>query len=334
MFADNNSPHRMDTKRQCTCGLIALPEDVTAKIFECMSLADLPRSLRGFRLTCVAANIMMSQAREMWHSLCAHIGVSPTPARSHVAARKSSRLLVNAATAFMREWIALLSRGEALHHMVATMGQDKKDLSVTKLKACIVRWGPWPLIDRVSPVYNSTLLMEVCRARGVYEKALVAAASHLIFSEGANPNARPPPDCSFTCTPLIIAACRGLPRLTAFLLVCGAEPACIGEGRFRLCGMSASIAGRFSTLEWTDRLLAAEEEAGVVAEHRRELEVCRSLVQHVLTQGNGAEHVLWQLARKGRPESTSCPHRSASQAAAATAALLSIGRKAAGAACI
>lgn len=235
-------------------------------------------SLRALRLTCTTANARLTlHADEMFHSLCMLIGAS-SALRPRQTARQSQRLVTDAATTFAREWTALLRRGEALHHALACVGQDSRDLTVAKLRGFFNRWGPWPLIDRASPVYSATLLMEVCRARGVREHVLIAAASHLIFHEGADPSARPPPDYRFTCSPLILAACRGLPKLTAFLLVCGAEALCVGEGRFRLCGKVASIAGKYSALEWTERLIAAEAAAGVAAQQRQELEVCRCLL--------------------------------------------------------
>ena len=59
-----------------------------------------------------------------------------------------------------------------------------QDLSVSRLRQHLARWGSRPaFIDRPSPVYNATLLMEVCRARGIRESTIVQLASHLIFHE-------------------------------------------------------------------------------------------------------------------------------------------------------
>ena len=69
---------------------------------------------------------------------------------------------------------------------------------------------------------------------------------------------------------------------TAFLIACGADTSCVGEGRFRLCGKAASIQGCFSAFEWTNRLIAAEVRAGVSSEARKDLEECRTLLQFAL----------------------------------------------------
>ena len=78
---------------------------------------------------------------------------------------------------------------------------------------------------------------------------------------------------------MIIAACRGLPRLVALFLEAGADPRAVGEGRFRLCGNSKSMHGCYTAAGWVDALLAAEEAAGVAAEDRHPLERCRKLLR-------------------------------------------------------
>ena len=58
---------------------------------------------------------------------------------------------------------------EALHHALAVAGQDRRKLTLGDLKALISRWGPLTHLNRASPVYNATLLMEVCKVRGTRE---------------------------------------------------------------------------------------------------------------------------------------------------------------------
>ena len=72
----------------------------------------------------------------------------------------------------------------------------------------------------------------MCKARGTREANLALCAAHLLRERGCDANARPSGDRS--CTPLVIASCRGLPRLVALLLEAGADPSIAGEGRFRL----------------------------------------------------------------------------------------------------
>ena len=63
-----------------------------------------------------------------------------------------------------------------------------------------------PLVDRASPVYNATPLMEVCRAK-VCQSNLLAATERLVCGFGADPNAAN----GDALTPLIIASARGRP---------------------------------------------------------------------------------------------------------------------------
>jgi hypothetical protein len=114
-------------------------------------------------------------------------------------------------------------------------------LTVGVLKAALARWGPCALIDRSSPVYNATLLMELCKAR-VREANIVQCAAHLLRPPlSCDVNARPAGEHG--CTALIIASSRGMPKLVELLLSAGADPTLAGEGRFRL---SSSATGRKS----------------------------------------------------------------------------------------
>lgn len=273
-----------------------LPEDVLTRILTEVPVTLLPRTLVALRLTCHQSDTNLSNCEGMWHALSRRVeeGDDSSSDASPAAApltpspsRRSERLrVVSAELHFRRRWAFLISQLESLHHAIAFSGQDVQDLSVSRLRQHLARWGSRPaFVDRPSPVYNATLLMEVCRARGIRESTIVQLASHLIFHEGADPSARPADgadsDFTFTCTPLIIAASRGMPRLAAFLLGCGADPAPRGRGRFRLCGRAASLAGHHSALEWVERLLKAEEAAGVDVEHRRGLVVCARLLERM-----------------------------------------------------
>ena len=276
-----------------TMQLFSIDEDVAATVLSHLPLASLPPAIRSLRLTCTTGNRWLSRADVIWKSLEASLPSTAAASASSsfskaaklsslpstvAACRRSSRLaLVSAEQSFVRTWRLLLQRSEALHHAIAYAGQDSKDLGVQKLRGAFGRWGPLqPLIDRASPVYNATLLMECCRGRGVRESNLSACAERLIFVEGADPSARPPGEAG--CSPLIIAASRGLPRLTAFLLACGADVTPAGEGRFRLCGRAQSIFGVHRASTWVALLLQAEEAAGIDVEHRRGLMLCQRLL--------------------------------------------------------
>ena len=254
--------------------LFALPEDVTYRILSALSLPALPPALGSLMQSSTSGNVWLTEAT--WAALAKHI--APTREEHKLAAsgrRRSERLVISAKANFIRTWRTLLIRGEALHHAIVCAGMDSQDLSVSKVRQAFQRWGPWPLVDRCSPVYNSTLLMEICRGRGVRETTLLAVASHLVCDLGADPSAHPPGGC----TPLIIAACRGMPKLTAFFLAVGADPTPVGHGRFRLCGRVQTVAGTHCAAEWTRRLLEAEEGAGVPSDERRGLELCLQLTR-------------------------------------------------------
>ena len=189
----------------------------------------------------------------------------------------------------MKHWLSLLGRAEALHHSIACAGQDSKDLSAASLRALLRSYIPsctlWPFVDRASQVYNATVLMEVCRARGVTEARLTECAEVLLCEFGADPNGR---SSASGCTPLIIAAARGMPKLVALLLACGADARPRGEGRFRLCGRSSSVAGCHDALAWTSVLLDAEAEVGVPERHRRDLRIVQRMLEIAAAQDDGA----------------------------------------------
>lgn len=200
--------------------------------------------------------------------------------------RKSERLQLSEEAAFARAWRVIISRSEALHHALAVAGQDEKHLTVGILSRILARWGPPALIDRASPVYGATLLMEVCKVRGTREASLVHCAQHLLTQHGADVNARPPG--VNTCTPLIIATCRGLPSVVELFLGHGADARTRGEGRFRLFGSSRTLQGCHSALGWVESLLDAEQQVGVPDEARKPLLRCRKLLQRAVADANEA----------------------------------------------
>ena len=253
--------------------LLDAPEDVLTRVLTLIPLPALPPTILAIRQTCHAADTRL-ESDTLWHALLYLL--EPNGASSSMASRRSERLVLTSEMKFVAQWRQSISRAELLHHAIACAGQDSQDLSVKTLRRLHSKWGPCRFIDRASPVYNATILMEVCRARGVREAVLVAVANELCTVIGADPSARPPG--KETCTPLIIAASRGLPRLTSFLLRIGADPRPHGTGRFRLCGRSQTLFGCYSALEWTSRLLKAEEDAGIEAEHRGGLERCNRLL--------------------------------------------------------
>jgi hypothetical protein len=269
-----------------------LPEEVLVKVLQCLPFGELALACISLQLTSKPTASCFHPNSSVWTSLLPDAGALTCP-----ATRRSARTVpTSARQVFIRGWRVLITRAEMLHHAVAVSGQDASNMSASTLKAHLKRYGPDLLLDRVSPVYNATMLMEVCRARGVREESLVGASELLICGHGADPNARAS-DCG--CTPLIIAACRGLYKLAAFLLACGADLAPRGHGRFRLCGRAQSLAGTHTALEWTRQLLAEEEKAGIPEASRRSLIITARLLEseaakdmRLSRQADGLHHVL------------------------------------------
>ena len=282
--------------------LPCLPSELVASVLQFLPLPDLPSTLVALGTTCRACAEHLSEASVVWGILLPLISAPESSCAPIPPTRKSARLAsASPKETFTRAWRSVLTRAEAVHHQVACAGQDSKDLGVSRLRRLIARHGPWLLVDRASPIYNATLLMETCRARGIREADHVAIADYIINSLGADPSARP--SSGDACTPLIIASCRGLPRLAAFLLACGADTRPRGRGRFRLCGRSQSLAGCHTALEWTERLLEAEIDAGVSADHRRALAVTQRLLRLVHTEGSEGGTLLLSASHQAEMES-------------------------------
>ena len=141
--------------------LETLPADAIATLLELFELHELPPALRAIVLCCRAwrdaLNGDVYNAVALRFSGGAAAGTRP---------RASTRLVVTPLVGCGQKWMALRARSEALHHALASAGQDSRDLSVRKVRKWFARHQP-TLVDRVSPVYDATLLMEVCKARGV-----------------------------------------------------------------------------------------------------------------------------------------------------------------------
>lgn len=252
-------------------GLLSLPEDLIARALYFVPLALLPHALAAVRASCAGGAAALKNA-DVWRALLPLVGGTHKP---H-ARRVSERLALDGESAFVRAWSRLVMRSEALHHSIAVSGQDTKNLTVGMLKLFLSRWSPCPLVDRASPVYNATILMEICKARGIREATLVQCAKHMLSTMHADVNARP--SSAHACTPLIIASCRGLPKLVELFLAHGADVHVRGEGRFRVGSTSKTIFGTHTAREWTETLLAAEQANEVLAKDREPLERVRKLL--------------------------------------------------------
>ena len=243
-----------------------LPADLWLRLLDEVPLASLPRCLASLRLAARAWNASVCLLLETL------VSTRLNPVRQLAGSRRSLRFSSRPPELFAQAVRALVVRSESLSHGLACLGQDAKNLSSARVRKIHARWQP-VMLDHPSAAYDATPLMEVCRARGVYESAIVAAASDLL-QLGASARATN----SDGCSPLIIAAARGLPKVVSLLLGHGADPTQRGRGRFRLADTRRSLRGEQTALEWVDALLEAEASIGVNGQQQRSLKACRTLL--------------------------------------------------------
>ena len=255
--------------------LDALPGDCILRIIDGVPLAELTQCCASLRAACHAWEAAMLPLLETvsQQRLRPLGGQAPTQ-----SARRSSRCALAPAGLFASAVRALKMRTEAMHHAVACMGQDHKDLTAARVRKLWARWQPC-LVDRASPVYDMCMLMEIIRAR-VHESAIAAAAAELLRL-GASVNATN----SEGLSPLIMASARGLPKVVKLLLTHGARLGQRGVGRFRLADTRQSIRGRMSAQEFVSALLEAEAQIGVGSKQQRSLEECRDLLSEASVLG-------------------------------------------------
>ena len=244
-----------------------LPADLWLRLLDEVPLASLPRCLASLRLVGRAWDAAVCPLLETL------VGTRLNPSVRQLAdSRRSLRNSFRPPELFAQAVRALVVRSESLSHGLACLGQDDKNLSSARVRKIHARWQP-VLLDHPSAAYDATPLMEVCRARGVYESAIVAAATELL-QLGASARATNADGCS----PLIIAAARGLPKVVSLLLAHGADPTRRGRGRFRLGDTRRSLRGERTALEWVDALIEAEASIGVDGQQQRSLKACRTLL--------------------------------------------------------
>lgn len=246
--------------------LDALPNDLILRILDGVLLAALPQCCASLRAACHALNTAMLPLLETVSQQRLRPLGSQAPSQS---VRRSSRCVLAPAGLFANAVRALKMRTEAMHHAVACMGQDHKDLTAARVRKLWARWQPC-LVDRASPVYDVSMLMEIIR---VHESAIAAAASELLRL-GASVNATN----SEGLSPLIMASARGLPKVVRLLLAHGARLGQRGVGRFRLADTRQSIRGRMNAQEFVSALLEAEAQIGVGSKQQLSLDECREML--------------------------------------------------------
>ena len=175
--------------------------------------------------------------------------------------RRSTRLRANTPKeSYIHAYNLTLSRTETALSQLSELGQSPKNsLTYAKLRNVLIRHGPVAINQRVRT--GGTFLVEVCRARHVYEGVILKCVKHLIMEYGADPNVPsaeyasgkitvgglPQNNHSVTsktaCStstvgcelyPLIIAAARGMPTVVKYLVESGADGSLRGSCRFKL----------------------------------------------------------------------------------------------------
>ena len=176
------------------------------------------------------------------------------------SARRSTRLRASTPKeSYIHAYNLTLSRTETAVLQIAELGHSPKDsLTFAKLRNLLILHGPVAVNQRVRT--GGTFLVEVCRARHVYEGVILKCIKHLIQEYGANPNipsaefasgktvtiqgpSRNSTTSKTACStstvgcelyPLIIAAARGMHTVVKYLLESGADKSLRGSCRFKL----------------------------------------------------------------------------------------------------
>eukprot|EP00965_Chrysotila_dentata_P076515 2526468-Pleurochrysis_carterae.AAC.1 len=186
--------------------LTLLPDELLLRCFEHFRLPEIPPALKAMRLTCTAWRERLNTADNLYSALAAIFDGHRSRSSGTGSNRRSLRIALSPKDALAQAFQSLVTRSETLHHMLAVMAQDNRNLTVVRARGLLSRWTP-VLLDRVSAVYDVTILMEVCRAR-VSESVIAAVVNEMISLWGVDPNV----SNSKGLSPVLIAANRGLPK--------------------------------------------------------------------------------------------------------------------------
>jgi len=204
--------------------------------------------------------------------------------------RRSTRLCASTPKeSYIHAYNLTLSRTETALLQIAEHAHSSKDsLTFAKLRNLLIIHGPVAINQRVRT--GGTFLVELCRARYIYEGTILKCIKHLIEEYGANPNV---PSAEFSsirnitiqgpsgnaasqtaCStstignelyPLIIAAARGMPTVVRYLLESGANRSHRGTCRFKLfSNPKKSIKGaNLTALEFACKMMHEEKSNGI-----------------------------------------------------------------------
>ena len=203
--------------------------------------------------------------------------------------RRSTRLRASTPKeSYIHAYNLTLSRTETAVLQIAEYAHSSKDsLTYAKLRNLLLIHGPVAINQRVRT--GGTFLVELCRARHIYEGVILKCIKLLIEDYGANPNV---PSAEFSsaknviiqgpgnatsktaCStstigtelyPLIIAAARGMPKVVKYLLESGADKTVRGSCKFKLfSNPKKGVRGdNLTALEFAWKMLQEEKSNGL-----------------------------------------------------------------------
>eukprot|EP00977_Amphora_coffeiformis_P023282 scaffold12881_cov177-Amphora_coffeaeformis.AAC.1 len=154
-------------------------------------------------------------------------------------------------------------------------------LNKAKLRGLWHEYGPL----RVNTVVSSggVFLVEVCRAKQVQERTLLACVQELVEQYGAGVDGITHESPSSNQTALCVATVRGMPTVVQYLLHKGANPELLSSGRFRVTrGGGKSVRCKHVTpLEFGQAMREAEAQAGATKADLKSLDACLELLRPV-----------------------------------------------------
>ena len=227
-----------------------------------------PTATAAVLCRCLVAGLALDR-EAVWATLLP----GPERGRGAAASRRRSKRLRTSARGRVRHAVGVRRRATEQAHLEVrelAMAQGVP-LSLGRLRR-IVRTQQ-PELNHTSPTFGSSFLADMTRARHVSQTVILRCLGELVKA-GADPAQA----LQGSCTPLCIAAARGMERCVEFLLRAGADATAVGRGRFRLWGSRASITGAHTPLEWVERMVAAEKAAGVAQADIRPLERTRDVL--------------------------------------------------------
>jgi hypothetical protein len=256
--------------------LIRLPDDILHEVFTfiastpsqvgpclCWCLRDLSNEWK-VALDSEARKDLWSLATRDLDATNTFVAVSelrPTKRpRTTPPPRRSNRLKPTTPKEnYIHSYNLLLSRTESASIQIAEhVHSSKNSLSKAKLQRILKDYHPVAINQRVRT--GGTILVDVCRARHITERVILACCALLIAEYGCNPNV---PSAEFatsevkraafygpsastsltTCStstigrelyPIVIASARGMPTVVELLLEYGANKEAKGTSSFKL----------------------------------------------------------------------------------------------------